>query len=56
MELCDFSLHEYILVRSDHSGVLIDFESSVMDADSDSLNAEMMEVKYLLPSLKHSVE
>jgi len=47
---------ENILVRPDHSVVVIDFELSVMDADSDSLNAEMTEVKYLLASLKHSVD
>jgi len=44
-----------ILVRPDHSVVVIDFESSEMDADPASLDAEMKEVKYLLASLKSRV-
>ena len=47
---------ENILVRPDHSVVVIDFESSEIDADPDSLNAEMKEVKYLLASLKPRVD
>ena len=47
---------ENILVRPYHSVVVIDFESSAMDADPDSLNAEMREVKYLLASLKHRMD
>ena len=43
---------ENILVRPDDSVVVIDFELSKMDADPDSLSAEMREVKYLLASLK----
>jgi tRNA A-37 threonylcarbamoyl transferase component Bud32 len=43
---------ENILVRPDQSVVLIDFELSEMDADSDTLNAEMEEVKFLLKSFK----
>ena len=46
---------ENILVRPDHSVVVIDFELSEMDADPVSLNAEMKEVKYLLASLKSRV-
>jgi RIO-like serine/threonine protein kinase len=41
-----------ILVRPDNSVVVIDFESSVMDADPDLLNLEMRKVKYLLRPLK----
>ena len=47
---------ENILVRPDHSVAVIDFESSEMEADPDSLNAEMSEVKYLLASLKHKMD
>ena len=47
---------ENILVRPDHSVVVIDFESSVIDADPNSLNAEMREVKYLLASLKRKID
>ena len=47
---------ENILVRPDHSVVVIDFESSVMDADPDSLDVEMREVKYLLAALKPTVD
>ena len=47
---------ENILVRPDHSVVVIDFESSEMDADPDSLNAEMREVMYLLDSLERNVD
>jgi RIO-like serine/threonine protein kinase len=43
---------ENILVRSDGSVVVVDFERSTIDADEDELNAEMKEVKYLLASLK----
>ena len=43
---------ENILVRPNHSVVVIDFETSELDADPASLNAEMKEVKYLLASLK----
>jgi RIO-like serine/threonine protein kinase len=46
---------ENILVRPDYSVVVIDFESSEMGADSDSLNAEMREVQNLLASLKPRV-
>jgi tRNA A-37 threonylcarbamoyl transferase component Bud32 len=41
---------ENILVRSDNSVVVIDFEMSEMDADSETLNAELEEVKSLLTS------
>ena len=47
---------ENILVRPDHWVVVIDFESSEVDADPDSLDTEMREVKYLLASLKHGVD
>lgn len=47
---------ENILVRPDHSVVVIDFELSEMDADPVSLNAEMKEVKSLLESLKPRVD
>jgi DNA-binding helix-hairpin-helix protein with protein kinase domain len=40
-----------ILVRSDGTVVLVDFETSKIDADEDELNTEMKEVKYLLASL-----
>ena len=43
---------ENILVRSDGSVVVVDFEMSTIDADEDELNAEMREVKHLLASLK----
>jgi serine/threonine protein kinase len=43
---------ENILVRPDNSVVVIDFEGSEIDADLDSLNVEMREVKDLLASLK----
>ena len=43
---------ENILVRSDGTVVVVDFEMSTIDADEDKLNAEMREVKYLLASLK----
>ena len=43
---------ENILVRPDHSVVVVDFESSEIDADPNTLNAEMEEVKFLLKSLK----
>jgi len=46
---------ENILVRPDHSVVVIDFELSEMDADPVSLQAEMKEVKHLLASLKSRV-
>lgn len=46
---------ENILVRLDCSVVVIDFESSEMDADPALLNAEMKEVKNLLASLKSRV-
>lgn len=45
-----------ILVRPDHSVAVIDFESSEVDADPDSLNTEMREVKYLLASSEHRVD
>ena len=47
---------ENILVRPDNSILVVDFESSEMEADPDSLNAEMSEVKYLLASLKHKMD
>ena len=43
---------ENILVRPNNSVVVIDFESSEIDADPDMLNAEMEEVRILLASLK----
>lgn len=43
---------ENILIRPDNSVVVIDFESSEMNADQDILNAEMEEVKSLLASLE----
>jgi RIO-like serine/threonine protein kinase len=43
---------ENILVRSDGTVVIVDFEVSTIDANEDELNAEMREVKYLLASWK----
>jgi thiamine kinase-like enzyme len=43
---------ENILVRSNGTVVVVDFEASTIDADEDELNVEMREVKYLLASLK----
>jgi RIO-like serine/threonine protein kinase len=43
---------ENILVRPDGTVVVVDFETSTMDADEDELKAEMREVKDLLGSLK----
>ena len=47
---------ENILIRPDHSVVVIDFEASEMDADPGLLNAEMREVKNLLASMKHRMD
>jgi DNA-binding helix-hairpin-helix protein with protein kinase domain len=46
---------ENILVKEDNSVVLIDFESSEMNADKDLLNEEMGQVKSLLAELKKRV-
>lgn len=43
---------ENILVRSDQSVVVVDFEMSEVDAEEENLKAEMSEVKCLLASLK----
>jgi thiamine kinase-like enzyme len=43
---------ENILVRPDNTVVIIDFESSEMNASPDVLKREMEEVKSLLASLK----
>jgi DNA-binding helix-hairpin-helix protein with protein kinase domain len=43
---------ENILVRSDNSVVVVDFESSEINADPKMLSAEMEEVKSLLASLE----
>ena len=43
---------ENILVRPDNSVVVIDFESSELDADIETLTAEMKQVKLMLASLK----
>lgn len=43
---------ENILVRSDQSVVVVDFEMSRVDAEEEDLKAEMGEVKYLLASFK----
>jgi RIO-like serine/threonine protein kinase len=57
MKVCHGDVRcENILVRPDDSVVVIDFESSELDADPESLNAEMREVQYLLTSLKHKVD
>ena len=45
---------ENILVKSDNSVVIIDFEMSVAQASRDRLRAEMREVKALLTSLERS--
>jgi len=42
---------ENILVRPDESVVIVDFEMSTIEADEDSLKAEMRDVKHLLVSL-----
>ena len=47
---------ENILVRPNNSVVVIDFESSEIDADPDTLNAEMEEVRILLASLKPRID
>ncbi len=47
---------ENILVRPDNSILVVDFESSEMEADPDLLHAEMREVKYLLASLKRKID
>jgi len=44
---------ENILIRPDESVVIIDFEMSIIEADEDSLKAEMRDVKHLLVSLTH---
>jgi tRNA A-37 threonylcarbamoyl transferase component Bud32 len=43
---------ENILIRPNNSIVIIDFESSEVDADIDTLSAEMKQVKLMLTSLK----
>lgn len=43
---------ENILVRSDNSVVVIDFELSQANADSDMLKNEILEVKSLLAGLR----
>jgi tRNA A-37 threonylcarbamoyl transferase component Bud32 len=45
---------ENILVKSDNSVVIIDFEMSIAQASHDILNAEMNEVNELLASLERS--
>ncbi len=45
---------ENILVKSDNSVVIIDFETSVAQASRDRLRAEAREVKALLASLERS--
>jgi RIO-like serine/threonine protein kinase len=43
---------ENILVKSDDSVVVVDFEKSIINADEKMLKEEMKEVKRLLTSLK----
>jgi RIO-like serine/threonine protein kinase len=43
---------ENILVKSDDSVVVVDFERSIINADEKMLKEEMKEVKRLLASLK----
>lgn len=43
---------ENILVKSDNSVVIVDFEMSIIDADQDMLMREMKKVKSILAGLK----
>ena len=43
---------ENILVRPDESIVIVDFETSMIDADEDHLKSEIMDVNCLLASLR----
>jgi tRNA A-37 threonylcarbamoyl transferase component Bud32 len=47
---------ENILVRSDQSVVVVDFELSEMDVEEENLETEMREVKSLIASLKNSAQ